>query len=479
MNQLNALSTSATESQGSLRLAKIAVAASLLLASQASQAGLLFELPSPLPDASKQAVRGAQAAPSFSNSEVVESARTRRQLDLTSQLTQRIRQKGIPPRELPPIIGAGYDVTISDALKQIVPGGWMVYSDSDFPDDMLVNWQGNRNWPMTLNTVLISADMKAEIDWERGEVTLSKAATAPKVRPAPAPALTPAVAAPAYAAAQPVAQPAAPETVAAPTTPADTIAKARAHLAAKAAQGDKGAQAAHDALASGAVVAAANQGSSNTPVIVVVQQPAPQPVPVVVQQATPVAPAVVAAPAAPVVAQVKPEVAVPATAPAPAPVVASAQPAAVASPVAQAQPAQTSASVPAQAIAAASPQPTAPTPVIAQSPETEHKKLVAYKPAPTWKLNKDMFLRENIRAWAEREGWTLEWQATVGDRVINYPINADAELRGELIGEGGVIHRLIAKYERADEPLGVRFYRGNRVVVVFPYSKTSTSYEQK
>lgn len=461
MNQLTAPTKSATERRGSLRLAKIAAAASILFASQASNAGLVFEMPSPLPDASKQAVRGAQASPSFSNSEVVESVRPRRQLDLTSQLTQRIRQKGIPPRELPPIIGAGYDVTIADALKQIVPGGWMVFSEHDFPEDMAVNWQGNRNWPMTLNTVLMSADMKAEIDWERGEVTLSKA------RPAPARSVAP----PAYASVQPLAQSAAPAPApalapAAPLSPAevhqDTIAKARAHLATKAAQGDKSAQAAHDALSSGAVVTSANQGGSNTPVIVVVQQPAPS------------APTTATAP---VVANA--QTATPAPAQAPVQILATAQAAPAAAPGVPAQSPQPQAPVvkPAPVVAVA--QATTPSAASPQPTGVEHKKLVAYKPAPTWKLNKDMFLRENIRAWAESEGWTLEWQATVGDSVINYPINADAELRGELIGEGGVIHRLIAKYERADEPLGVRFYRGNRVVVVFPYSKTTTSYEQK
>lgn len=476
MNQLTASITSATERHGSFRMAKIAAATSLLVAVQVAQAGLLIELPSPLPDASKQSVRGTQAAPAFSNSEVVESVRPRRQLDLTSQLTQRIRQKGIPPRELPPIIGAGYDVTIADALKQIVPGGWMVYSEHDFPEDMVVNWQGNRNWPMTLNTVLISANMKAEIDWERGEVTLSKGSSAPKYSPAPAqqPAY-PNVAAASPVPPTPVVSPApvppfAPVTAPA-QTPADTIAKARAHLAAKAAQGDQSAQAAHDALASGAVVAAANQSSQagNSPVIVVVQQPAPQPTPAPVQQSAPVA---APAPAPSVVAQSQP------ISPAHAPAPVKAAPALVQPVAAQAAPA-TLPTVPAAAATPVSNTEVAQAPAAFKSPEGETKKLVAYKPAPTWKLNKDMFLRENIRAWAEREGWTLEWQATVGDRVINYPINADAELRGELIGEGGVIHRLIAKYERADEPLGVRFYRGNRVVVVFPYSKTTTSYEQK
>lgn len=473
MNQLTAPTKSATERRGSLRLAKIAAAASMLFASQVSNAGLVFEMPSPLPDASKQAVRGTQASPSFSNSEVVESVRPRRQLDLTSQLTQRIRQKGIPPRELPPIIGAGYDVTIADALKQIVPGGWMVFSEHDFPEDMAVNWQGNRNWPMTLNTVLMSADMKAEIDWERGEVTLSKA------RPAPARSVAP----PAYASVQPLAQTAAPAPALAPAAPRspadvhqDTIAKARAHLATKAAQGDKSAQAAHDALSSGAVVTSANQGGSNTPVIVVVQQPAPQPAPIIVQQPAPAAPTTATA-TAPVVANA--QTATPAPAQAPVQILATAQAAPAAASGAPAQSPQPQAPVvkPVPAVAVA--QSTTPAAASALPTEIEHKKLVAYKPAPTWKLNKDMFLRENIRAWAESEGWTLEWQATVGESVINYPINADAELRGELIGEGGVIHRLIAKYERADEPLGVRFYRGNRVVVVFPYSKTTTSYEQK
>lgn len=254
----------------------------------------------------------------------------RKAMDLHSRLTSRITQSGTPPRELPPIKGMGQDVLVADSLKQIVPAGWRVYVEQDIPEDLTVTWSGNRNWPMALNMVLTELDMKAEIDWNRGELSLLGTPNIKsKAQPAPS--------------------------------------REELQAALASAEADK-AKAVAEAEAAKAESVKAEEAAK------------------------------------------------------------------------------------------------------AEAAKVEAAKAAAPK---SWTLSPDMFLRENIRAWLETEGWSLEWQASVGDRVINYPVNVGATLTGQLIGEGGVIDRLIQKFESADEPLGVRFFRGNKVAVVYLYSATS------
>lgn len=298
---------------------KTTLAFALLAAFSQSRAALLLQLDAPAP----QAI--AATAP------VTEAGKPpRKEIDLASRLASNIRQKGAPPRELPPVKGMGQDVLFMDALKQILPAGWKVYSDEEIAEETLVSWLGNRNWPLVLNTVLASTNLNAEVDWDKAEVTLTR-------KPAQHPTV----------AISPTAHPS-PEMIT--ETANDT-------------------------------------GRDVT---------------LAISNLKPIAAQVVDSSMAPLQK------------------------------------------------------------VVAKLAATQNL---------TWKLSKDMFLRENIRAWAVQQGWTVEWQAAIGDRVINYPVNADATLTGDLIGKGGVIDQLVSKYEHADEPLGVHFYRGNKVVEVYLYSE--------
>lgn len=403
--------------QTSLRLSIVAAAVAVCgaTASVSASAGLLIQLPaqSPAPESS------------FSQSRVVEIERHRKALDLNSRLTANITQEGTPPIELPPIRGMGVDVTLSDALKQIVPGGWKVFTEGEVAEDTLVSWQGNRTWPMALNTVLIPSGLKAVVDWSRNEVTLSS--IKPQAKPLPQPIL----------AAAPLSKPAA----SAPAAPAAPItATPAAQVAASTAP-----------AAAASVAPAPAQASAPAPVVNVINQIDEARIASMVAEKIQKANASQAAPAQP------------------APKPASSEP--------QAQ-AQAPASIPAPALVAAKTEPAA----VASAAAATAAPHAVSKPAASktqWRLSKEKFLRENLRDWAAAEGWELQWDAVIGDRVINYPVNADATLEGDLIGAGGVMDRVISKFERADEPLGVRFYRGNKVVVVFLYSANTSTFTKQ
>lgn len=416
-----------TVRHGITRAAGIALTA---LAAASAQAGLLIEMPQPLPDAAPQG--GA-----FEKSSVQQIRRARKPMDLTSRLTANITQKGTPPIELPPVRGQGVDVTLSDALKQIIPGGWKVFTEDDLPEDMLVSWQGNRNWPMALNTVLMPAGIKADIDWDAAEITLVGKQPAPKAPPVTAPVV----------AQRPVSPPAA---AVAGTPPAPAP------------------------VAPAPAAAVAPLPPSSVPAIAIAS-PAPTPLAAAQAAAAPGVGAVATQPAATnvtVINKIDEERI--------ARIVAESLAKRQQAPAAPASSALANQATSAQAAPAPAPAPTSLSPSIAalKQPAAAEASVAVKPPAvKTWRLNRDMFLRENIRAWAEQEGWTLQWDAVVGDRVVNYPINADASLQGELVGQGGVIDRVIAKYVKADEPLGVRFYRGNKVVVVYLYSATPAAFK--
>lgn len=96
----------------------------------------------------------------------------RQRIDLESRVSSRITQSGRPPTELPILVGFGRNVTLEDALRQILPAGWSAFSDQDLNVDAQVNWQGTRTWPMALHTVLTAKDMRAHIDWDTSELML-------------------------------------------------------------------------------------------------------------------------------------------------------------------------------------------------------------------------------------------------------------------------------------------------------------------
>lgn len=77
-----------------------------------------------------------------------------------------------------------------------------------------------------------------------------------------------------------------------------------------------------------------------------------------------------------------------------------------------------------------------------------------------WKLDKNKTLRENIENWAESSEWTLHWDNDVSS--VNYPVIANASLKGKLHGKGGVLDRILNSTKEA--PLAADFYYKNKVI---------------
>lgn len=82
--------------------------------------------------------------------------------------------------------------------------------------------------------------------------------------------------------------------------------------------------------------------------------------------------------------------------------------------------------------------------------------------APTWRLRSRQTLRNNLQRWAHKVGWTLSW----GPQDLDYMIKDGVTLQGQLLGNDGVIAKVIEKYDDAPRPLTVTFYEGNDVVRV-------------
>ena len=161
----------------------------------------------------------------------------RQRIDLESRVSSRITQSGNSPMELQSLRGLGRQVTFEDALRQVLPVGWSVYSDQEAPLETLVDWQGGRTWPMVMHALLSGLDMRAHIDWDAQELMLfvpapkpvehvaaivSQPEAAAEAAPAGGTASAVAVAnsAPAAALAAPAPQVAAVASVAAPAAPA-------------------------------------------------------------------------------------------------------------------------------------------------------------------------------------------------------------------------------------------------------------------
>ncbi len=96
----------------------------------------------------------------------------------------------------------------------------------------------------------------------------------------------------------------------------------------------------------------------------------------------------------------------------------------------------------------------------------------------SWELSSSRTLRENLRQWTVAEGWTLLWNARVGDRPVDYPVDANHILSGPLTGADSVVGRVIAAYADAEYPLEVEFFRGNRVIEVRLHKRPNTARQQ-
>lgn len=88
----------------------------------------------------------------------------------------------------------------------------------------------------------------------------------------------------------------------------------------------------------------------------------------------------------------------------------------------------------------------------------------SYQSPLVWKTNPSLSLKGNISDWAERIDWKVHWPKDLEE--VDFQA-ADTTLYGELIGEGGVIHRVISQISKRDENLilSVDFYRNKHAVI--------------
>lgn len=272
-----------------LRTSIILALASLTLVCAPASAGLILEKKVE-PQTSPKARQTRLVNQSAHLADVAKVNRQR--IDLESRVSSRITQSGTPPVELPILVGFGRSVSLEDALRQILPAGWSAFSDQDLNMDKKVDWQGTRTWPLALQTVLATLDMRAHIDWDTNELMLF----VPQIRP-----------------------------------------------------------------------------NAEPLVATVVEDSTAQPSPTGVKKA-----------AGEVI----------------------------------------------------------------------------------WELSPERSLRENFRLWANQAGWTLVWNALRGDSVIDYPVDALIEFKGEAVGVNGAMARVVAAYADADFPLEIEFFRGNKVIEV-------------
>lgn len=83
-----------------------------------------------------------------------------------------------------------------------------------------------------------------------------------------------------------------------------------------------------------------------------------------------------------------------------------------------------------------------------------------------WVIDPAKTLRENLDTWVKKEGWTLAWNATYAEKIVDYKMNSKIVLKGPLLGEKGALAKLIGSYSDAEYPLAVESHKTNRVIEV-------------
>lgn len=83
-----------------------------------------------------------------------------------------------------------------------------------------------------------------------------------------------------------------------------------------------------------------------------------------------------------------------------------------------------------------------------------------------WVIDPAKTLRENLDAWVKKEGWTLAWNATYAEKIVDYKMNSKIVLKGPLLGEKGALSKLVGSYADAEYPLAVEIHKTNRVIEV-------------
>lgn len=77
-----------------------------------------------------------------------------------------------------------------------------------------------------------------------------------------------------------------------------------------------------------------------------------------------------------------------------------------------------------------------------------------------WILDPALTLRENVKEWATKAGWTVLWTA------VDYQVTAKTTLSGDFDSATGPVHELAIAYEKAQQPLAFEMFRTNHVLRV-------------
>lgn len=106
-------------------------------------------------------------------------------VDLDLKLTSRIFQTESMPIDVSSVNGSGVSVTLDDAVRQIVPRGWSVFTDSEEALERTASWASDdKPWPYALDQVLLALNMEASIDWEHHSIEIFASRKPSKIAPA-------------------------------------------------------------------------------------------------------------------------------------------------------------------------------------------------------------------------------------------------------------------------------------------------------
>lgn len=75
-----------------------------------------------------------------------------------------------------------------------------------------------------------------------------------------------------------------------------------------------------------------------------------------------------------------------------------------------------------------------------------------------WRIEKGQWLYQTLSSWAEKAGWTVEW-----NMPRDFLLAHGAVFQGDFVS---VAREILSHYADADPPLEAHFYRGNRVLLV-------------
>ncbi len=82
---------------------------------------------------------------------------------------------GEPDKDIQVVTGFGRDLTLSEALKQIVPSGWHAFIKDDMAARVAVakipgvgvSWKGGRRWTEVLDILANEQNLAIDVDWKK------------------------------------------------------------------------------------------------------------------------------------------------------------------------------------------------------------------------------------------------------------------------------------------------------------------------